>query len=307
MLGPRGASKKSGSTAGGVTGVSKPGIVYSLRSGKRVLGSKGEELNTGGNFPEQGTYIRRNDRRSGKVVPSLKGGTLLNKERRINPSLKTYFTVLPSTLSMEGSEPGQGAVLGNGVTQIGRIQCDPNMFQVLEELHVNELDASGSSGGEGAVVHRTNGVHKDGVQLSDINDEQEPRGVNQQLGLALGHQLVDQGCGPHLRIPPRGTEGHQWGSAEEPLEQSITGMLTALSLEVRAGFETSNANQKEIRGLCETLGRKIGELAGRTAALEEEVGDLRLALEKSKVPGSSEGGPVRLCQLEIRVVLDKSL
>ncbi|KAJ1171575.1 hypothetical protein NDU88_003436 [Pleurodeles waltl] len=190
--------------------------------------------------------------------------------------------VLPSTLSMEGSEPGQGAVLGDGVTQIGRIQCDPNMFQVLEELHVNKLDASGSSGEDGLVVHGTNGVHKDGVQVSDINDKQGPRGVNQQLGLALGHRLVDQGCGPHLRIPPRGTEGHQWWSAEEPLEQSIAGMLTALSLEVRAGFETSNANQKEIRGLCETLGGKIDELAGRTAALEEE-GDLRSALEKSKV------------------------
>ncbi|KAJ1115419.1 hypothetical protein NDU88_003643 [Pleurodeles waltl] len=163
---------------------------------------------------------------------------------------------------MEGSEPGQGEVSGEAVAQIGRIQCDPKRFQVLGDPHTNELDALGSLGRKGAAVQCTKGMHKDGVQAADLNDEQGTRAVNQQPCTSLGDRLS---------FSPRGIEGHQLGSAEEPLEQSITGMLTALSLELRAGFETSNANQKEIRGLCETLGGKIDELAGRTAALEEEV------------------------------------
>ncbi|KAJ1144885.1 hypothetical protein NDU88_011179 [Pleurodeles waltl] len=192
---------------------------------------------------------------------------------------------------MEGSEPRQGAVSGEEVAQIGRIQWDPNSFQVWGELQADKLDTLGPSVGEGSVVQCTKGMPKDGVQTFDLNDEQGFRGVNQQPGTSLGH---------HLSIPPQGIDEHQSGSAEEPLGQSIAGMLTALSLEVRAGFETSNANQKEIRGLCETLGGKIDELAGRTAALEEEVGDLR-------VPSGFEGELVRLCQSEIRAVLDKSL
>ncbi|KAJ1112292.1 hypothetical protein NDU88_000560 [Pleurodeles waltl] len=42
----------------------------------------------------------------------------------------------------------------------------------------------------------------------------------------------------------------------------ITEMLRALSMEFSGGFETSNANQLEIRNLCEDLGKKIDELAG---------------------------------------------
>ncbi|KAJ1134758.1 hypothetical protein NDU88_001205 [Pleurodeles waltl] len=183
---------------------------------------------------------------------------------------------------MEGSDPGQGAVLENGATQNGQIQCSPNMFRALEEVHGGELDVPGPPG-QGAVVHCTNGVHNGGLQESDTNDGPGPIGGNQQLGLVLGHQLVDQRREAPLRTLPPGTEGHEQVSAEEPLEQSITGMLIALSREVRGGFETSNANQKELRGLRETLGEKIDELAGRTAALEEEVGDLRTAVERSKV------------------------
>ncbi|KAJ1151774.1 hypothetical protein NDU88_004554 [Pleurodeles waltl] len=119
--------------------------------------------------------------------------------------------------------------------------------------------------------------------LAEETGRKGPKGGNQQLGLDPGHQLVDQRRELPPRIPPRGIEGHERVLAEEPLEQSITGMLIALSLEVKGGFETSNANQKEIRGLCETLGEKIDELAGRTAALEEEVGDLRTAVERNKV------------------------
>ncbi|KAJ1114277.1 hypothetical protein NDU88_002516 [Pleurodeles waltl] len=59
-------------------------------------------------------------------------------------------------------------------------------------------------------------------------------------------------------------------------------MLKALSVELKGGFETSNANQAEIRSLCEHLGKKIDELAGRTAVLEEEVGELRMVVEENK-------------------------
>ncbi|KAJ1188299.1 hypothetical protein NDU88_005061 [Pleurodeles waltl] len=64
--------------------------------------------------------------------------------------------------------------------------------------------------------------------------------------------------------------------------QSIADMLKALSVELKSGFETSNANQVEITGLCEDLGNKIDDLAGHTAALEEEVGKLRVAVEENK-------------------------
>ncbi|KAJ1127845.1 hypothetical protein NDU88_006238 [Pleurodeles waltl] len=40
--------------------------------------------------------------------------------------------------------------------------------------------------------------------------------------------------------------------------------------------------QVEIRGLFEDLGKKIDDLAGRAAALEEEVGELRVAVEENK-------------------------
>ncbi|KAJ1141348.1 hypothetical protein NDU88_007681 [Pleurodeles waltl] len=59
-------------------------------------------------------------------------------------------------------------------------------------------------------------------------------------------------------------------------------MLKALSMELRGGFETSKTNQVEIRNLCEDLGKNIDELAGRTAALEEDIGDLRAAVEQNK-------------------------
>ncbi|KAJ1206156.1 hypothetical protein NDU88_001565 [Pleurodeles waltl] len=278
MHGPRGLSKSTGGTAGGAAGVSKPGLAYSLKSGKRIPGFKGKDLNTGGNFFDQENHIRRNNRRSGKAPPSLKGGNLLNKERRITPSLKTYFRVLPSTLSMEGSESEQQGVLEDGATRSGQFQCSLNVFQVLEGADGGELEVCGPPG-QGAVVHCTNGVQNGGSQESDMDNLPGPKGGNQQLGLDPRHQLVDQRREIPLRIPPQGIERHERVLAEEPPEKSITGMLIALSLEVKGSFKTSNANQKEIRGLCETLGEKIDELAGRTAALEEEVGDLRTAVE----------------------------
>ncbi|KAJ1115622.1 hypothetical protein NDU88_003844 [Pleurodeles waltl] len=68
----------------------------------------------------------------------------------------------------------------------------------------------------------------------------------------------------------------------EDQEQSLVNMLKALSVELKSGFETSYANQMEFRGLCEDLGKKIDDLAGRTAALEKEVGELRVAVEENK-------------------------
>ncbi|KAJ1166870.1 hypothetical protein NDU88_007266 [Pleurodeles waltl] len=63
---------------------------------------------------------------------------------------------------------------------------------------------------------------------------------------------------------------------------SVTDMLKALAMELKDGFKTSKSNQEEIRNLCEGLGKRIDDLAGRTAALEEEVGDLRAAVEENK-------------------------
>ncbi|KAJ1197979.1 hypothetical protein NDU88_001823 [Pleurodeles waltl] len=59
-------------------------------------------------------------------------------------------------------------------------------------------------------------------------------------------------------------------------------MIRDLAGEVRGGFETPNINQKEIRGLCETLGQKLDDLAEWTAALECEVYDLRRATEENR-------------------------
>ncbi|KAJ1154624.1 hypothetical protein NDU88_007367 [Pleurodeles waltl] len=59
-------------------------------------------------------------------------------------------------------------------------------------------------------------------------------------------------------------------------------MIRDLAVEVRSSFETSNINQKEIRGLCEALGQKFVDLAERTAALEREVCDLRRATEDNR-------------------------
>ncbi|KAJ1153462.1 hypothetical protein NDU88_006221 [Pleurodeles waltl] len=52
-------------------------------------------------------------------------------------------------------------------------------------------------------------------------------------------------------------------------------MICDLAVEVRGSSETSNSNQKEIRGLCEVLRQKFNDLAERTAALELEVSELK--------------------------------
>ncbi|KAJ1082645.1 hypothetical protein NDU88_002810 [Pleurodeles waltl] len=69
---------------------------------------------------------------------------------------------------------------------------------------------------------------------------------------------------------------------DEPLVKSIAGMIQDLAGEVRGCFETSNTNQKEIRGLCETLGQKLDDLAEQKAALKFEVSDLRRVIEENR-------------------------
>ncbi|KAJ1190200.1 hypothetical protein NDU88_006938 [Pleurodeles waltl] len=79
-------------------------------------------------------------------------------------------------------------------------------------------------------------------------------------------------------------DGHQQDLAGGELPAyPIADMLKALSMEVKGGFETSINNQEEIRSLCETLGEKTDDLAGRTAALEEQVGELKSAMEVNRV------------------------
>ncbi|KAJ1105279.1 hypothetical protein NDU88_002687 [Pleurodeles waltl] len=85
--------------------------------------------------------------------------------------------------------------------------------------------------------------------------------------------------------------------------QSIADMLKALAVELKSGFETFNANQAEIRGLCEDLGKKIDDLAGRTAASEEEVGELRGP--EGLEDGDLKGFMARLIKQEVNVEISE--
>ncbi|KAJ1185762.1 hypothetical protein NDU88_002549 [Pleurodeles waltl] len=108
-----------------------------------------------------------------------------------------------------------------------------------------------------------------------------------------GVSQVDTQAGGELD-PLNGGEGVNLPS------DSITDMLKALAMELKDGFKTSKTNQEEIRNLCEDLGKKIDDLAGRTAALEEEVGDLRVTVEENKeqIRGLKSGEAGVLAKLE---------
>ncbi|KAJ1083442.1 hypothetical protein NDU88_003601 [Pleurodeles waltl] len=93
--------------------------------------------------------------------------------------------------------------------------------------------------------------------------------MEETLDLDVGYQ--QQGQSPSMQ-----------GPAEESLNQCIAGVIRALALEDRGGFEISDSNQKEIRVLCEVLGQKFDDLAERTAALVEEVSVLRRAMEEQR-------------------------
>ncbi|KAJ1192548.1 hypothetical protein NDU88_001855 [Pleurodeles waltl] len=83
-------------------------------------------------------------------------------------------------------------------------------------------------------------------------------------------------------------------------------MIQDLAGEVRGGFETSNTNQKEIRGLCETLRQKLDDLAEWTPAFECKVPDLRRATEENReaihrVKQGKESLQVKLEKMENRM------
>ncbi|KAJ1170389.1 hypothetical protein NDU88_002266 [Pleurodeles waltl] len=67
-----------------------------------------------------------------------------------------------------------------------------------------------------------------------------------------------------------------------PISYSMSEILKSLAVEIEEGFERSSSNQHEIRELCVSLREKIDDLAALTAALEEEVGSLRMELKKNK-------------------------
>ncbi|KAJ1120644.1 hypothetical protein NDU88_008806 [Pleurodeles waltl] len=169
---------------------------------------------------------------------------------------------------------------GGKLRRADRVQ--PQQVQSLEDVMEMEMEGSSPSC-RGPLDDLVNGglnseaqspemdkVLRMGGDIRDIQRQaQSPRAKSPMFEIPF-------------RLSPRRENGHRWGLSEETPNQSIVRMLRALSLEVRGGFETSNINQKEIRGLCETLGKKIDDLAGRTAALEEEVGNLKTMMETNK-------------------------
>ncbi|KAJ1096629.1 hypothetical protein NDU88_001764 [Pleurodeles waltl] len=96
--------------------------------------------------------------------------------------------------------------------------------------------------------------------------------------------LQDGWCGDRQKgaKSAREEEPRRRKNSEVWPSHSITEMLRALSMELKGGVETSNANQLEIRKLCEDLFKKTDELAGRMAILEVEVGHLSIAVEENK-------------------------
>ncbi|KAJ1089996.1 hypothetical protein NDU88_003136 [Pleurodeles waltl] len=111
--------------------------------------------------------------------------------------------------------------------------------------------------------------------------------------ISLELALVDDGF-------TGGGRGFSQADIQAGGELTVTDMLTALAMELKDGFKMSKANQEEIRNLCEDLGKKIDDLAGRTAALEEEVGDLRAVVEENKeqIRGLKSGEAGMLTKLE---------
>ncbi|KAJ1127882.1 hypothetical protein NDU88_006275 [Pleurodeles waltl] len=180
----------------------------------------------------------------------------------------------------------KGALEGGmnmGASHVAQIECSPNRFQLLKDMDVREKETGGSRSSCRASL---DGLPNGGLRSEGQNSEMDK--VSRMDGDIGDTQQQAQGPrakSPTFQIPSRsssrGEDGQGLGLAEESPNQSIAGMLRALSLEVRGGFETLNTNQ-EIRGFCETLGEKIDDLAGRTTALEEELGDLKTAMETNK-------------------------
>ncbi|KAJ1194649.1 hypothetical protein NDU88_003937 [Pleurodeles waltl] len=104
-----------------------------------------------------------------------------------------------------------------------------------------------------------------GIRFGDDGLTGGGRGVS-QVDIQAGGELDPLNGGGEVNLP----------------SDSVADMLKALAMELKDGFKKSKANQEEIRNFCEDLGNKIDDLAGWTAALEEEVGDLRSVVEENK-------------------------
>ncbi|KAJ1116514.1 hypothetical protein NDU88_004724 [Pleurodeles waltl] len=120
------------------------------------------------------------------------------------------------------------------------------------------------------------------ISISTVNGDlmkQNIPGIRfREDGSAGGGQGVSQ-----ADIQAEGELDPMNGGADVNLpSDSVTDMLKALAMELKDSFKTSKSNQDEIRNLCEDLGKKIDDLAGRTAALEEEVDDLWATVEENK-------------------------
>ncbi|KAJ1199356.1 hypothetical protein NDU88_003193 [Pleurodeles waltl] len=143
--------------------------------------------------------------------------------------------------------------------QVPQIESSPNRFQLLVE--------------ENQVQSNNNGVSSQEVEMNFS----ERTSTSQEQDLGKGDR---QGGDGGSQQKEAATPSEQTVS-EEPLTQSIAGMIRDLAVEVRGSFETSNSNKKEIRGLCEALRLKFDDLAERTAALELEVSELKRGMENN--------------------------
>ncbi|KAJ1154356.1 hypothetical protein NDU88_007108 [Pleurodeles waltl] len=203
----------------------------------------------------------------GGAWPNPRHSVSDSRRTRIAPSLRTYFKVLPDTLVKEkGMEVAGLGTLNDspegGVesSPISQIELSPNRFQLQESHNLYQSsDSSRVSSQEGGLRLSVEGpiVLQDGVPAEKKGEEV----VQQQ------EEVVPIQC---------------QSPKDEPLVKSIAGMIQDLAGEVRGGIETSNTNQKEIRGLCETFGQKLDDLAERTAAVEFEVSDLRRVTEENR-------------------------
>ncbi|KAJ1099123.1 hypothetical protein NDU88_004227 [Pleurodeles waltl] len=134
--------------------------------------------------------------------------------------------------------------------------------------------ARGGGGGWGATVE----THWMGLAFSvELGEPRCGQGPEKQ-------GLQDCRCGVTEKgaKPAREEEPQRRKNSEVCASHSTTEMLRALSIELKGGFETLNANQLKIRHFCKDLSKKIDELAGQTAILEAEVGTLKITLEENK-------------------------
>ncbi|KAJ1161366.1 hypothetical protein NDU88_001853 [Pleurodeles waltl] len=74
---------------------------------------------------------------------------------------------------------------------------------------------------------------------------------------------------------PRHDVPMEGGGLQDLKASSLEQLLKSLAKEVRNGFIVSQANQKEIQGVCEGLAEKLDVLSQRTRALEVSIEELK--------------------------------